>query len=173
MAKSTRIGLILAVLLLVIGGVLYLGRPEVKTPDQLITESLADAGTAAQRGDVGGVMDAFSDHFHAGDWNKPRLRLLLSRTLSAGRGTPYDVHINVPKILPSPTGKSDEREVITRFSAFYPGGEDIYKSNDAVELIMRAETRRRYLLFREPHWRIVSIINLPSLPGSNGDDLGM
>jgi hypothetical protein len=175
MARSSRFGLLAVAVLLLLGARLYLGsRPAVTNPDDLIRASLDDAAAAARHGDVGGIMDSVSDDFHAAGWNKARLRLLLNRTITQGRGTDYDVHVNLPTIRPSPVGRSNERLVITRFAAFYTGsGEDIYKSNDAVMLVMRAETRRRYLVFSEPRWRIVSILNPPALPGGGGDDLGI
>ena len=177
MTKLSRIALMIAAVLLLISGSLYIAnRPIEKSPDVLIGEALDDAAAAARKGDTGAFMDVVSDDFRSGSWNKARLRLLLNRTLNEGRGVNYDVHVNAPRIQPSPRGRPNERLVITRFAAFYTGpNEDIYKTNDAVMLIMRAETRRRALVLSEPRWRIVSILNLPALPGAGGggEDIGM
>lgn len=96
MEKSSRLALIVAIILLFVGGISYFVSrvPDKQTPDDLIRESLRDGQEAAQRGDVAGVMSIVSDDFHAGQWNKARLRLLLSRTLSHSQGVAYDVHVN-------------------------------------------------------------------------------
>ena len=169
MQKSSQIALVVAFLALLIGGLFYVGNSAPnKTPEELIRQSLADAQKAAQRGDVGGVMDVVSDDFRAGTWTKTLLRLQLARTLRASRGTSYDVHINQPVITPTVDGRADQRLVMTQFAAFSPQtGEDYYKSKATIVLLMRAETRRRYLFFREPYWRIVSMPNISALPFSD------
>ncbi len=174
MEKSSRVALVLAVVFLLIGGIFYIANdiPD-KTPEALIQESLADAQKAAQRGDVGGIMDIVSDDFRSGAWNRTTLRLLLARTLRDSRGMDYSVRVNAPKIQPSPNGRLDERLVLTQFAAFSPQtGDDYYKSKGGVMLIMRAEKRRRLLFFTEPRWRIVSILNMAALPFSDENSMG-
>jgi hypothetical protein len=164
--RSSKIALFVALLLVGVGVFWILGTAGPrKTPDELIRESLADAETAAKRRSPAGVMEVVSDSFQSGVWNKDRLRLMLARSIQQGRGIDYDVRINAPRILPSPNGNPDERIVISRLSAFYTGtGEDIWGSGP-LTLVMRKETRRKWIFFSEPRWRIVSVANVPPLPG--------
>jgi len=165
MKPSSWVGLALAAVLLIVGIVAYfLPSASPETSETLIRQSLRDAESAAKARRVADVMEVISDDFQAGLWNKARLRLTLVRSLRNGRGVEYDVHVNEPRILPSPKGNLGERLVITRFSAFYSGsGEDIWGS-DLLTLVMRQETRRRYLFFTRPRWRIVSVVNAPPVP---------
>jgi hypothetical protein len=173
---SSKIALAVAVLLLLVGGIMVgIGRTQKPSPERLIVQSLQDAEDAARRGSVNGVMDTISEDFRAGGWDRGKIKLLLLRTMAQGRGTNYDVHVNQPRIMKSPKGREDERLVVTRFAAFYAGtGEDIYKTGEGVILVMREETRSKWLVFREPYWRVVGVVNLPALPGSDspGDSGG-
>jgi len=164
--RSSKIALFVALLLVGIGVFWIAGTSgPKKTPEELITESLADAETAARRRHPAEVMEVISDKFQAGLWNKDRLRLMLIRSMQQGRGVDYDVRVNAPRILSSPNGNPDERIVISRLSAFYTGtGEDIWGSGP-LTLVMRKESRRKWLFFSEPRWRIVSVANVPPLPG--------
>ena len=166
MKTSSKISLAVALVLLFGGGFLWFALGgEKPTPDALIRQSLSDAEDAARRGYAGGVMDSVSDDFNSGGWDKTKLRLLLARTLKSGRGTNYNVRVNAPRIMPSPKGNQNERLVTTQFSAFYnDSGESIFGSGPVV-LVMREETERKWLFFREPKWRIVAVPNLPGLPG--------
>lgn len=173
MKTSSKITLVCATLLLLAGGFLWLINSGVKpTPETLITQSLQNAEESAQHGSTGGVMDSISDEFKSGAWDKTKLRLLLARTLKSGRGTDYKVHVNAPRIVPSPVGKQNERLVTTQFSAFYgDGGESIFGTGPVV-LVMRQETERKWIFFREPKWRIVSVANMPPLLGADPNDNG-
>lgn len=172
MKTSSKIMLALAVLLVVAGGFLFAVQGEKPTPDALIRQSLSEAENAARRGSAGGVMDSVSDDFKSGPWDKTKLRLLLARSLKAGKGTDYNVRVNAPRIMPSPKGKPDERLVTTQFSAFYSdNGENIFGTGPVV-MVMRQETERKWLFFREPKWRIVSIVNAPPILGSDPNDAG-
>lgn len=172
MKRSSKVALGIAVLSILLGVFFWIGASAPNpTPEEAIAQTLSDAENAARRGQVSGVMDAVSDDFQAGPWNKARLRLILSRSLSQGRGTDYDVRINAPRILPSPKNREDERVVISRMAAFYSGtGEDIWGSGP-LTLVMRKESRPRLLLFSEPRWRIVSVANIPPLPDFGADAL--
>ena len=165
MKRSSWIGLIVAALLLGAGVFLFVSRQgAARTPNELIRASLNDAEVAAKSRSVNDVMAIISEDFQAGMWNKARLRLTLMRSMRDGRGVDYDVRVNAPRILPSPRGNPDERIVITRLSAFYSdGGEDIWGSGP-LTLVMRKESRRRYLFFPEPYWRIVSVANITPTP---------
>jgi hypothetical protein len=166
MKRSSKIALFVALLLVSVGIFWIAGTigPR-KTPDELIQESLADAETAAKHRNPAGTMEVISAKFQSGMWNKDRLRLVLARSMQQGRGVDYDVRVNAPRIFPSPTGNPDERIVISRLSAFYTGtGEDIWGSGP-LTLVMRKEAQRKWLFFSEPRWRIVSVANVPPLPG--------
>lgn len=172
MKKSSWAALIVA-LLCIAGGIGFRVLTSVPdpTPEQAIAQTLQDAEEAARRGQVSGVMEAVSDDFQAGPWNKARLRLILSRSLAQGRGTDYDVRINAPRILSSPKNRPDERVVISKMSAFYSGsGDDIWGSGP-LTLVMRKESRPRLWVLREPRWRIVSVANVPPIPDFGADSL--
>ena len=137
------------------------------SPETLIQQSLNDAEEAAKRRDARGVMDVVSDSFRAGPLTRKTLNLQLLRAFQSGRGVNYDVQVNRPQILPSPNGRADERLVVSRFAVFYAASGDDIWSTEPVTLVMRQEWRRKWLLFREPRWRVVSVANLPPLPGSD------
>lgn len=166
MQTSSKLILGIAALLLLIGGFLIFhtqSGPQ-PTPEDRIIEALHDAQTAARNRDLNGVMDLVSEDFRSGDWNKQRLRLVLARTLRDSRGEHYDVHVNAPRILPSPDHDPNKRVVITQASVFWSDtGEDIWGTNP-VTLVMRQETTRHWLFFTEPRWRIISVSEL-NLPG--------
>jgi len=166
MKRSSKIALLVA-LLFVGAGVLWImaasGSP--KTPEELITKSLSDAETGAKRRHPAEVMEVISNTFQAGMWNKDRLRLVLVRSMQQGRGVDYDVRVNLPRILPSPAGKPNERIVISRLSAFYTGTGEYIWGSGPLTLVMRKESRRKWLFFSEPRWRIVSVANVPPVPG--------
>ncbi len=173
LSGRTKIGII-ACVLLVAGLFLVFGaHGPAATPDQEIRQSLKNAEDAARSHSPNGVMEAVSDDFKAGPLNKKRLNLLLMRAMNQGRGVNYDAKVTEPQILPSPLGRENERLVITRFAVFYTdSGANIWGGNDPVTLVMRRETQRKFLVFKEPRWRIVSVANLPTLPGSDSDDSG-
>ena len=173
MKTSSKITLIVAALLLFAGGFFWLtSRGPEPTPDTQITETLKNAEDAARRGSVGGVMSGVSDDFKSGAWNKTRLRLLLARTLRNGRGTDYNVHVNIPRIMPSPKGNANERLVTTQFSAFYSDNNENIFGSGPVVLVMRKETERKWVFFREPKWRIVSVVNMALVPGADAEGDG-
>jgi hypothetical protein len=161
----------LAVLLLAAG--LFLAYVRGRTPpapEVLIRQSLKDVEAAARAHNPRGVIEVVSDSFRAGPLTRKTLNLQLVRAMQNGRGTNYDVHVNEPRILPSPTGDPDQRLVITQAAVFFTGsGEDIWSANP-MTLVMRKESRRKWLFFHEPRWRIVGIANLPPLPGVGDDD---
>jgi len=169
MSFWSKIVLCVAVLSLLIGGGILLSQIISGPPppaEVAIAGALHDAQDAARNRDLGGVMELVSDDFKSGDWNKPKLRLYLARELRNSRGTNYDVHVNAPKILPSPTGAPDERMVVTQASVFWADtGDNIWGSNP-ITLVMREETRRKWLIFTEPRWRVISVAEM-NLPGSN------
>ena len=172
MKTTSKIVLGIATLLLFVGGLLLwrLQSTPKLTPEQQIVASLADAEDAAKRHSVGGVMDLVSNDLSAGQVNKARLRLLLSRSFQNGRGVNYDVHVNAPRILPSPKGDPKERLVFTKASVFFAEtGEDIWGSNP-ITLVMREEQQPFGLLLRVPRWRVVAVGEL-SLPGVNDAEL--
>ena len=173
MKTSSKITLAVAALLLFAGGFFWImNRGPEPTPDALITQTLKDAEEAARHGSVGGVMDGVSDDFKSGAWDKTRLRLLLARTLRNGRGTDYDVHVNIPRIMASPKGNADERLVTTQFAAFYSDNNENIFGSGPVVLVMRKETERKWLFFRAPKWRIVSVVNMALVPGADAPDDG-
>jgi hypothetical protein len=91
--------------------------------------------------------------------------LLLTRSRNNARGVNYDVHINAPRILPAQ--KNDERVVMSRCSVFNSVGGDSYWDTGGITMVMRKETRTKWLFFQEPQWRIVAVPNLPMLPGQD------
>jgi hypothetical protein len=169
MRTASKVGLVGALLLIVIGLALLLRQPPESSPEILITQSLRDAEDGARNRSARQIMEVISDDFHAGLWNKRRLYLQVVRSLRDGRGTDFDAHVTQPRIMPSPMGKPEERLVFSRLSVFDVGsGEDIWGTGP-IAMIMRKESRPRFLFFREPYWRVVSIPNLPPLFGSTPD----
>jgi hypothetical protein len=153
--------------LLVVGvGVLLAPRSESKTPEAQITEALQSAEEAARQGSVEGVMDIISDDFKAGPLDKARLRLSLFRAQRSARGVKYDVKVNVPRFLPLDAARPDHRTVMSKFAAFDQLSGETYWGTEPLMVVMRKEERRRWLVFKEPAWRIVSCPALPSLPGN-------
>lgn len=152
-------------LLLVGGGFLMIPRVESKTPEVQITESLQNAEEAARRGSVDGVMDYVSDDFKAGPLDKTRLRLMLMRAQKSGRGVNYDVKVNVPRFLPLDASRPDHRTVISKFAAFDLGSGETYWGTEPLMVVMRKEERRKWGVFKEPVWRVLSCPALPSMPG--------
>lgn len=166
MKTSSKITLALAAALMLLGGLtlFFLSQPPKVTAEELIVRSLEDAEAGAKRRSASAVIESISENFQAGPWNKKRLYIYLVQQMKNGRGINYDVRINKPRILPSPKGNPDERIVISKMSAFYTdSGDDIWGSGP-LTLIMRKETRTRWLLFSEPRWRIVGVANIPPLP---------
>ena len=175
MKTSSKITLVVAALLLFAGGFVWIiNRGATPTPDALIRQSLQEAEDAARNGSVGGVMASVSDDFKSGAWDKTRLRLLLAQTLRNGRGTDYNVRVNAPRIMPSPKGNQNERLVTTQFAAFYSDNNENIFGSGPVVLVMREENQRKWLFFREPKWRIVSVVNMALVPGADteGDGSG-
>jgi hypothetical protein len=172
MKTSSKLVLGIAALLLLIAVVMMAAHntgPPL-TPEQEIVVSLHDAQQAAEHRNLDGVMELISDDFHGGSWTKPRLQLYLSREMNNSRGMSYDVHVNAPRILPAPNGDPNERMVVTQASVFWADtGEDIWGTNP-VTLVMRRETRRHWIFFTQPEWRVVGVGEL-SLPGA--DDFGV
>ena len=169
MKTTSKIVLGFAALLLFIGGFLLwrLQNAPQPTPEQRITESLKEAEDAARQHSVSGVMNLVSDDFHSAQMNKAQLRLLLNRSFASGQGMSYDVHVNAPRILPSPKQDPKERLVFTKASVFFADtGADIWGSNP-ITLVMREEHQTRWLFLREPRWRVVSVGEL-NLPGADG-----
>jgi hypothetical protein len=166
MKRSSWIILPLA-LLSIVGGVVLVGaiNQTEPAPEILIAQSLEEAERAGARGNVSGVMESISEDFQSGGMNKTRLRLLLTRSQNNARGVDYDVHVNAPKILPARADKPDERVVMSKFSVFSPSDGSSYWGTDGVTLVMRKESKTKWLLLQEPRWRIISVANLPPFPG--------
>ncbi|MDX1932478.1 MAG: hypothetical protein SFU56_07720 [Capsulimonadales bacterium] len=163
MRTSSKIALVLAVLLIGIGSLLLLRRPE-ESAETLITRALRNAEQGAKNRSARQIMEVISEDFQAGLWNRRRLYLQVARSLRDGRGTDFDAQVTRPRILPSPKGNPNERLVFSRLSVFETGsGSDLWGTGD-VALVMRKESRPVFLVFREPYWRIVSVPNLPPLP---------
>jgi len=169
MKTSSRWGIAVATLLIVAGLFLaYIRGLQPPPPETLIRQSLKDVEESAKRHNPRGVMEVVSDSFQAGPLNKRMLNLQLIRAMQNGRGTDYDVHVNEPKILPATD--PDKRIVITQASVFFSGsGDDIWSANP-MTLVMRKESRRKWLFFHEPRWRIIGVANMPPLPGSGDDE---
>ena len=168
MRASSKIGFAVAALLLALGlTIVFWGRRTPPTPEALIAQSLNDAEEAAKRRDARGVMDVVSESFKAGPLTRKTLNLQLIRAFQSGRGVDYDVQVNRPTVLPSPGGREDERLVVSRFAVFYAAtGDDIW-STEPVTIVMRREWQRKWLVLREPRWRVVSVANMPPFPGSD------
>lgn len=164
MSKVSKIVAALCVLLLLVAGIWSLAPRPAATPDLQIAASLQEAADAAQAGKVSVLMNLISDDFKSGMMNKSRMQLLLARARNGGRGVKYDVKVMPPKILPSADGDPNQRVVFTSASVLGDGDETLWGGNQ-LTLVMRKETRRHNLLFIEPHWRVISIANLPPLPG--------
>lgn len=171
MKPSSKMGLIVAVLLIMVGSFLLLSREPNLPPETLIQQSLRDAEKGAKNHSARRVMDVISEDFHAGMWNRKQLYLQVVQSMRNGRGTDYDAHVTEPRILPSPKGNPNERLVFTRLSVFENGsGQDIWGSG-MLTLVMRKEYRPRLLVFREPYWRIVSVANIPPFAEAGFDGI--
>jgi hypothetical protein len=164
MSKLSKIIVGLCLVLLIVAGIWSLAPRPAATPELQIAESLQEAADAAQAGKVGAMMDLISDDFKSGVLNKTRMRLLLTRAHNSGRGVKYDVKVTPPKILESADKDPKQRVVFTSASVLGDGSETLWGGNQ-LTLVMRQESRRRNLFFTEPHWRVVSIANMPPLPG--------
>lgn len=176
MKRSSKVILSIAGLLLAVAGLLLFvnSRPRPR-PEELIRAALNDAASAAQKRSVGGVMQVVSEGYRdSNNLNKQRLALLLNRSYRMSRGTAYSAHVNVLRVVPDEKRPRDEALVFTTVSVFNPStNEQYYGSNDqTVTFKMRREPGRRYLIFPDEHWRIVSVVNLPPLPGGLDDDGG-
>jgi hypothetical protein len=164
MSKVSKIVVALCLLLLVAAGIWSLAPRPAATPELQIAESLQEAADAAQAGRVSAMMDLISDDFKSGMLNKARMRLLLNNAKSSGRGMQYDVKVTPPKVLESADKDPKQRIVFTSASVLGDGSETLWGGNQ-LTLVMRQENRRRNVLFTEPHWRVISIANMPPLPG--------
>ncbi|MBB6053510.1 hypothetical protein [Armatimonas rosea] len=164
MSKVSKIVVALCLLLLVAAGIWSLAPRPAATPELQIAESLQEAADAAQAGHVSAMMDLISEDFKSGMLNKARMRLLLNNAKSSGRGVKYDVKITPPKVLESADKDPKQRVVFTSASVLGDGSETLWGGNQ-LTLVMRQESRRRNLFFTEPHWRVISIANMPPLPG--------
>ncbi len=152
-------------LLVIGGGALLAPRSASRTPEAQITEALQSAEEAARNGSVEGVMDVISDDFKAGPLDKTRLRLSLFRAQKSARGVKYDVKVNVPRFLPLDATRPDHRTVMSKLAAFDQLSGETYWGTEPLMVVMRKEERRKWLVFKEPVWRIVACPALPSLPG--------
>lgn len=165
MQNRSKIGLLVAALVFLLGvGGILIGRQKAVPPETLIRQSLNEVEAAAKRGDTNGVMKIVSEDFRAGMFTKKALSLRLLQAFRNGRGVDYDVHVNQPQILASPKGKTNERLVISQFAVLYAAtGDDIYNTTP-VTLVMREEFKRKWLFFKEPVWRVVSVVGVMPLP---------
>jgi len=163
MSRTSKVIVALCLLILCGAGIWSLAPRPAPSPELQIAESLQEAADAAQAGRVASLMEVISDDFKSGMLNKARLRLLLNRAHSSGRGVAYDVKVSPPRVLPDPQGNPEQRLVFTAAAVLGDGNETLWGGNQ-LTLVMRKETRRKNLVFTEPHWRIVSIANLPPLP---------
>lgn len=168
MNKISKVVVALCALLLLWAGVWSLAPRPAATPELQIGEALQEAADAAQAGRVSAMMDLISDSFKSGALTKGRMQLLLTRAHSSGRGVAYDVKVAPPRILESADKNPDQRIVFTAASVLGDGNEMLWGGNQ-LTLVMRKETRRHNLLFTEPHWRVISIANLPALPGEGSE----
>jgi hypothetical protein len=154
-----------AALALLGGGAALWPRPENLSPEQGIARAIEGAEEAARRGSVEGILEYVADDFKSGMLDKARLRLLLMRASKNSRGVDYDVRFNAPRFLPADPKTPDQRTVISRFAAFEAVGGETLWGTEGVMLVMRKETRRKWLVFSEPVWRVASCPALPPLPG--------
>lgn len=168
MTKMSKIVVGLCLLLLLVAGLWALAPRPAATPELQIAESLQEAADAAQAGKVSGMMDLISEDFKSGALNKARLRLLLTRARNSGRGVRYDVKVTPPTILDSADKDPNQRVVFTSASVLGDANETLWGGSQ-LTLVMRKETRRHNVFFTEPHWRVVSIANLPPLPGEGAE----
>lgn len=168
MSKVSKIVLVICALLLVVAGIWSLAPRPAATPELQIAESLQEAADYAQAGRVSSMMDLISNDFKSGMMNRARMQLLLTQAKRSGQGVRYDVKVAPPRVLPSADGNPDQRVVFTAASVLGDGSETLWGGNQ-LTLVMRKETRRHNLIYTEPHWRVISIANMPPLPGESSE----
>jgi len=176
MKTTSKIALAVAGVLLAVAALLVVvnirPRPD---RDTLIKASLTEVEHAAKARSVGGVMQfVSSDYKDASNLTKDRLTLVLARSYRMARGTRYNVHVNVLKVVPDAKDPKNAALVFATVSVLDPNsGQELYGSGgQPLTLQMRREPGRRYLVLPEDHWRIVSVVNMPPLPGLLDDEGG-
>jgi hypothetical protein len=176
MKPSSKITLAVAGALLAVAALLVVVNTRPRPDrDTLIKSALSEVEQAAKARSVGGVMQfVSSDYKDASNLNKDRLALMLARSYRMARGQRYNVHVNVLKIVPDAQDPKNAALVFATVAVLDPAsGQELYgNSGQPLTLQMRREPGRRYLLFPEDHWRIVSVVNMPPLPGLMDDEGG-
>ena len=172
MKRSSWVALVAAVLLLGGSGVLLVVRGGKRpTPEQLIRQSLRDVEEAGRKRSVGGVMSAVSkDYKDAAGFNKDRLRLLLARAVQDTQNRTFDVRVT-PRNISFLPGNRDQATVVVQTAVVdTQNGETIWGGDQLITLVMRRESRRKWLVFSDDVWRVVGAANLP--PFGGGDEGG-
>ncbi len=176
MKPTSKIALVVASVLLTVAALLVIVNTRPRPDrDTLIKSSLAEVEQAAKARSVGGVMQyVSSDYKDASNLNKDRLTLILARSYRMARGTRYNVHVNVLKVVPDAHDPKNAALIFAAVSVLDPAsGQELYGSGgQPLTLQMRREPGRRYLVLPEDHWRIVSVVNMPPLPGLLDDENG-
>ena len=165
----SRQGLIAFAFLFVLGVVIiYITTLPKPTPEEQIREVLLRTQAAAKQGDISGATDILSEEFQAGGLTRKRVRLLLMEENRNHTGAGYDLQFIDPQILPTPDNAPDKRLVMMRISvSSADGGNPLWSSGGTpLTLLMQKETRRVYLFFPVPTWRITAA---PGLPAGIGD----
>ena len=170
MKKRSWFALAAALLLFLTGGLLILGQRPQPRPETLITEALRQAEEAAKKRNTAGVMQIVSEKYKdSSNQSKEKLRTQLTRAYLLARGVEFDVQVQPPKITFS-TNKPDEALVMTTITVINTGTRDELWGGVPLTLVMRREPERRWLLFPQDRWRIISVVNLPPLPFAGGGE---
>lgn len=166
MRRSSWIALGLAVVLLGAAALMLLDQARPKpTPEVLIRQALADAEQAANGRNVGGVMRIVSDDYKdAANRNKATLSFLLNQYVRRSLGTAYAVRVS-PPVIQFDRDDRNRALVLTSIRITNQGSNEEMWGAGEVTLAMRRERQRRWLLFSEDRWRVISVVNLPALPG--------
>ena len=147
MQRSSR-AIIIAIVLLVIAffGFRAFSRPD--PPDNVqIDEALRGAAHAAERRNIGGVLQIISEHYEDDSGNNPeRIRILLGR----GLRNVDDLHITVS---PSQVKVSGDKAHSSCYLTVRGNGQLIY--NQLINLDWSREDSHKYLIIPTHVWRIV------------------
>ena len=175
MKRTSWLALAAGLILLAAAGLLVVNARPQPTRETLIRQALREAEEAAKKRSVGGVMGIVSnDYKDASNLNKDRLRIALARSYQMARGMSYDVRVKSPTVVPDQTNP-DEALVFTTISVVDAtgGGQELWGgAGQTITFKMRRETGRKWLVFPEDRWRVVSVVNLPPLPGLGSEDGG-
>ena len=173
MKKRSRFALAAALLLFAAAAFLVLGQRSQPRPETLIREAFQQAEEAAKKRDTAGVMRIVSDDYKdASNLNKEKLRTQLTRAYLLTREVKFDVQVRAPQVSLSKE-KPDEALVMTTVTVINTDTNEALWGGMPLTVVMRRETGRRWLIFPEDRWRIVSVANLPALPFAGSDSGGM